>query len=344
MKKFFGSIRFVLHTMSNESRLVLMLAFASIMVAFVITTIYQGNTFFASTPESKSKIVVILKSVDYKNLAFWESIKDGVEVASKDFGVDLTITGPQSETQIDEQIRIIQEAIRSKPDAIILAAADYTRLVPIAREIKENHIPLVLIDSFINGDDADSKIGTNNYEAGQKAGSALMNYIQPGGEVIIMSYVQGSSTAIDRESGVRNYLKGKCEISQTLYSSGESEIAYKQAKKLISENPQLKGIITLNDPTTIGAAQALDESGKKTDIVLIGFDKSVKVLGYVEAGVVRDTIVQKPFNMGYLGIKTALDLVQGKKVDKFIDTGSIVINRQNMLLPENQKLLFPINR
>ena len=79
-------------------------------------------------------------------------------------------------------------------------------------------------------------------------------------------------------------------------------------------------------------------------MVLIGFDNSQTVLGFVEAGVVRDTIVQRPFNMGYLSIKVALDLIRGKKVEPFIDTGSQVINRQNILLPENQKLLFPVTQ
>ena len=48
--------------------------------------------------------------------------------------------------------------------------------------------------------------------------------------------------------------------------------------------------------------------------------------------------------MGYLGIKVALELIRGKRVEPFIDTGSQVINRQNMLLPENQQLLFPVTR
>jgi ribose transport system substrate-binding protein len=79
-------------------------------------------------------------------------------------------------------------------------------------------------------------------------------------------------------------------------------------------------------------------------VALIGFDNSQTIMEYVEAGVVRDTVVQRPFNMGYLGIKVALDLIRGKTVEPFIDTGSQVINRQNMLLPENQQLLFPVTR
>ena len=161
---------------------------------------------------------------------------------------------------------------------------------------------------------------------------------------MIMSYVQGASTAIDRESGVRNFLQGKVQIKGTAYSSGEPDIAYQQAIQFLRTDMDLKGIVALNDPTTIGAARALSESGREKDVVLIGFDNSQTILEYVEAGVVRDTVVQRPFNMGYLGIKVALDLIRGNNVEPFIDTGSQVINRQNMLLPENQQLLFPVTR
>lgn len=330
--------------MRRESQLVLMLACALLILALAITAIYRGKFLINGNLESKPKIIVILKSVDYDHLWFWQTVKDGVESACKDYGVDYSILGPFRETQVDEQIRIVKQAIQLKPDAIVLAATDYDRLVPVAKEIKEAHIPLITIDSFINSQDADTKIGTNNYEAGKNAGAALMDNILPGSQVVLMSYIQGSSTAMDRELGVRDYLKDKVEIVKTLYSSGEADIAYKQASILLNTNTNVKGIIALNDPTAIGAARALSESGRKDEVVLIGFDNSLAVLQNVESGVVKDTIVQKPFNMGYLGITAALDIIHGKGVEPFIDTGSKVINRQNMLLPENQKLLFPVNR
>ena len=330
--------------MTRESRLVFAFVGVLLIVALVITAIYRSSASANGSAKSRPKIVVILKAVDYGRLPFWQTVKDGVESASKDLGVDVTILGPISETQIDEQIRIVQDAIQAKPDAIVLAAADYDRLVPVAREVKAAGIPLVTIDSFINSNDADTKIGTNNYEAGQKAGAALMEHLSPGSCVVIMSYIQGASTAIDRESGVRDFLQGKAQIQGTVYSSGEPDIAYEQAIQLLRTETDVKGIVALNDPTTKGAARALSELGRARDVVLIGFDNSQIVLGFVQADVVRATIVQKPFNMGYLGIKVALELIEGKPADPFIDTGSQIINHENMLLPENQQLLFPLTR
>jgi len=137
--------------------------------------------------------VVILKATDYTHLAFWQTVRDGVESASQDSGVDFTVVGPMARRRLTNRSRWFG-SILLKPDAIVLAAADYDRLVPVAREVKAAHIPLVTIDSFINGDDADTKIGTDNFDAGQKAGAALMEHLSPGDRVVIMSYIRGASS------------------------------------------------------------------------------------------------------------------------------------------------------
>ena len=159
--------------MTREGRLVLMLAGASLGIAIAITAVYRANAFLNDGISNKPKIVVILKSIDY-TLAFWQTVRDGVLSASNDYGVDVTILGPISETQVDDQIRIMQNSLLDKPAAIVLAATDFDRLVPVAKQVKAAHIPLITIDSFINSNDADAKIGTNNYEAGKNAGAALM--------------------------------------------------------------------------------------------------------------------------------------------------------------------------
>jgi ribose transport system substrate-binding protein len=325
-----------------RSRSVLFLFAAAVLAAAGLTLLYRGNRLLSPGPETTRRVIVIFKTVDYRTTPFWGNVRDGVDSAGKDFGMDVSIRGPALESDVQGQIDIVRQAIEEKPDAIVLAAADYNLLVPLAREIKRRGIPLVCIDSFVNSDDADVKIGTDSYEGGQKCGAALMRYVRPGDTVAVMSYVKGSSTAIDRETGARDFLAGKVKLLDTLYSDADADKAYSQARVLISATPRLRGIVALNDPTARGAARALSESGKQGSIALIGFDNSFLVLKYVERDVIRDTVVQKPFNMGYLGIKAAYDLIRGRKLPRFINTGSVDISQANMFQPENQKLLFPV--
>lgn len=325
-----------------RGRAVLLFLIPAVLAATALTLLYRGNRLFGPGPEATRKAIVIFKTVDYSGTPFWGNVRDGVVSAAKDFNIEISMRGPAYEIDIEGQIAIIRQAMEEMPDAIVLAAADYNLLVPLAREIKRRGIHLVCIDSFINSEDADVRIGTDSYEGGQKCGAALMRYVKASDTVAVMSYVKGSSTAIDRESGARDYLKGQVNLLDTLYSNADAHLAYEQAVILIGRTPQLRGIVALNDPTALGAAQALSESGKADKIALIGFDNSFPVLKYVERGIIRDSVVQKPFNIGYLGIEMARQLINGKRPPRFINTGSIDINRQNMFRPENQKLLFPV--
>jgi ribose transport system substrate-binding protein len=77
-------------------------------------------------------------------------------------------------------------------------------------------------------------------------------------------------------------------------------------------------------------------------IRIVGFDSTPDEIEFLESDVIDSLIIQNPFSMGYLGVKYAVDAMNGKPVPKIVDTGSKVINKDNMYLPENQKLLFPL--
>jgi len=251
---------------------------------------------------------------------------------------------------VDEQIEMVRQAIKERPAAIVLSAADFRRLVEPVREAKKRGIRVVCVDSFIDSDDADSSVGTDNFEAGQKCGQALLRYLKPGTRVAVMSYVKGSSTAIGREGGLREVLAGRASPLETSYCLSDVGTAYRQAKELLEREARVSpaaagpslGIAALNLPTFQGAARALDESGMKDRVALVGVDNSADIAKYIERGVVRDMIVQKPFNMGYLAIGAVRGLLSGKRPKRMINTGSADISKGSMFEPENEKLLFPV--
>lgn len=287
------------------------------------------------------RIIVGVKALD--EIEFWRVLIEGVNTASREFGVDVSVVGPTQEIEVDLQIQLLKEAIKQKPDAIVMAAGDYNRLVPVAESIRKADIPLIMIDSAVNGDYAQSLIATDNVNAGQKAGKELSSLLSANAEVAIISFVRGASTQIEREQGVRSILEQRSgtEIVGTYYSEGKEERAYDITKKLLLDRPDLNGIVGLNEPSTVGAGRAIRELGLAGKVKLVGFDSSVKEVKLLEEGVLQSTIVQKPFNIGYLGIKTAISIIEGDKVLRNVYTDSVVINKDNMYTEENQKLLFP---
>lgn len=318
-----------------KARYIILILLAAAVLALVLTRLVSFG------PEPPKKIVVAVKATE--DIDFWRVLTDGVHTAAREFGAEVSVIGPPQEIEVDLQIAQLKKAIEQKPDAILLAASDYERLVPVADAIRKAGILLVSVDSGINADYARSFICTDNVDAGEKAGRELASLLPPKAKVAIISYVQGTSTQIDREKGVRSVIGNRpgTEIVGTFYSEGREEKAYEVTKKLLREHGDLDGIIGLNEPSTVGAGRAIKDMNASDRVQLVGFDSSIEEVKLLEEGILSSTIVQKPFNMGYLGIKTTMSLLNGEKAPPIVYTDSVVIDKDNIYTEENQKLLFP---
>jgi len=294
----------------------------------------------APARDSRPRIVYIPKMVAPNS--FWATVKEGALSAAEDQDVEVVVRGTLEETQVDGQIRLVEEAVQERPSAIVLAASDFLRLVPVVQKARAAGIPVVTVDSSIATDDALARIGTDNRQLGRTAGAALLRQIHPGARVGILSYIRASSTARDREGGLIEALGGSVALLKTLYSGSDQETAYRLTRELLREQPDLGGLVALNEPSTLGACRALAESGRQGSVALVGVDASFEVIKGVESGVLRSVLVQQPFNMGYLSVQAAAQLVRGRSWPKNLDTGAIEITKQTLFLPQNEKLLFPV--
>lgn len=314
-----------------------------LIFAFIAAGSLLGyKMFFDQNVNQQHHLVVVLKSTD-TSIEFWQTVKSGIETAAKEFDVSVSITGSLYESDVKGQIRILEKAIEEKPDGIILAASDYNALVPLAEEIVNKGIKLVCFDSGINSDVAESFVATDNILAGRQIGENLAGILQEDEKIAIVSHVKGSATAIEREQGFRQGLGEKREknIIGTFFSNTSEDNAYRITVDLLTSHKEIKGIAGLNETSTVGAGKAIKDLGLSGKVTLVGFDSSIDEIKLIEAGAIQMTVVQKPFNIGYLSVKTAIDLLNGKKVSKRIDTGAQIITKENMYTIENQKLLFP---
>lgn len=294
-----------------------------------------------SSQEKRTKIEVIVKK---KDASYWSVVKMGAEAAGKEFDVDVKFDGPVNEKDIEEQIKIVDGAINEKVDAIVLAASDYTKLIDVVERADAQKIPVVIIDSALNSNKIKAFVGTDNIDAGNKLGQTLVKKLGKSCKIAVMSFIKGAATSDQREQGVFQELNKYPDIKvvSTLYSNSDENIAYGLTKKLIKENPDLDAIVCTNAYGTVGTARAVEEVQQAgNNIKIIGFDSTPEEISFVEKGVIDALVVQNPFNMGYLGVKYALDSIKKKAVPEFTNTLSTYIDKDNMYLPENEKLVFP---
>lgn len=315
----------------------------SLLAAFAL---YMMLTFFYSQNRSpqlalKKPIHIVFKSIERKPMDFWNVVEKGVSEAGREFGIDVEYFGPRYEKEISRQLMIFRSVIRKDPPLIILAASDYVRLNPVLEEADKRGIPIITLDSGVSSDLPVSFVATDNLHAGRKAGVEMARLLEhhPRKEVAIVSHIKETATAIEREEGVKMALAGHTIVG-SFYCDVEQEKAYRVTMDLL-KNPRIGGIVALNEVVSLGVARALEETGMADEVLMVGFDNAVKELEYLEAGIIKATVVQRPYNMGYLAVKTAVDYLQGRRVKKFYDTGSVLITKENMFRREYQELLFP---
>ena len=304
-----------------------------------------GLLFYFVESEKRSEekhIVFILKTID-TTTDFWTAMIDGANMAAKEYGVKLTVMGPNSETEYEAQGQLIQTAIMMNPDAIALAPSSYTHTGTYAKEIEKAGIDLLLVDSVMEESMGSSVVATDNVEAGRKMGTFIKDSVSADAVIGVIGHVQGSSTATEREKGLREGL-GDLEknIAEIVFCDSDYTKAYEITKKMLEKYPKIKVIAGLNEYSSVGAAKAVLELGLEDEIFMVGFDSSMKEVEYLEAEVFKAIVVQKPLNMGYLAIENTVQLLLKKNIPETVDSGSALITKETMYTPENQKLLFPL--
>ncbi|MCT8516770.1 ABC transporter substrate-binding protein [Glaesserella parasuis] len=312
-------------------------------LAIVTATVLGLSTLFAGSAWAKSdEIAVIVKSA---NSTFWQNVRKGAETAGADLGgkYKVTFQGPESETAIDAQVNMVDNAVNRGVAGIVLAASDPVALVPAVRKAYESGIPVVLIDSGLNSDGKyyQSFLATDNRAAGKLAAEKLLAKVK-GGKVAVMSFTQGAASAIERTGGFIDEVKSKADykIVGTYYSNSEMVTALNQTEDVLGSNPDIAAIFGANEPTAVGMARAVKQKGFAGKIVAVGFDGNSDLQNFVRDGTLDGIVVQSSYQMGYKGVDTIGKLIKGEKVEKVIDTGVVYVTKENIDSEEAKAVLY----
>lgn len=311
-------------------KLNLIISFLTILLVLTLILSCKGKTKSDSSNASKKFVLITMDSID----EHWLSVKKGAEDKVKELGnIELIFRAPAGKTDPNEQTRMAEDAISQKADAILLAPSDIAALSPVAAKIKEANIPLVLIDSAISTEDYDAFLSTDNEAAGELAGETFAKLVNGKGKIGIVHAQPAASTAIARGKGFETKIKEiapDIKIVSVQYSDGDKARALNIATDIMTANPDLVGFFTSNEGSTIGVARAIEDMGKKDTVMLVGFDKSQDTIRALENGTLKATVVQNPYKMGFDGVQMAFDILNGKKVERLIDTGVNVVTLENI--------------
>jgi ribose transport system substrate-binding protein len=298
-----------------------------------------------SADSSHLRIAVIPKGTTHE---FWKSVHAGAVKASRELGVDLLWKGPLKEDDLKGQIDVVDTFVAQGVSGIVVAPLSDKGLGASVRASVKAGIPVVVFDSDLQGTDHTSFVATDNVAAGAMAAEELARRMGDTGNVVVLRYQEGSASTANREQGFLTAIRRHPSIhvvSDNQYGGATTESAFATAENLLAaqkaESGGVQGIFTPNESTTFGMLLALRKVSLIGKVRFVGFDASEKLVNGLREGAIDALVIQNPFNMGYLAVKTMTEHLQGHPVDKRIDTGASLVTQANLDSPEIAERIRP---
>lgn len=280
---------------------------------------------------------------------YWQIVLAGARKAGQDLHAKVPELGAQSESDINGQISILENAVAGKPAAIVISPTQFTALgKPIDAAAKS--VKIIGIDSAADSKAFTSFLTTDNVQGGRAAADALAKGVmaksggKAEGEVALITSLPGVGSLDQRAKGFKEELAAKypgLKLVADKVADGQATTGLNIASDLLTANPKLKGIFASNLIMAQGAGQAIAENKAQNQVTLIGFDNDDKLVKFLKDGVIYALVVQDPYRMGYDGVKTALAASKGEQVPANVDTGVNTITKENMNSERSQSLLNP---
>jgi len=290
-------------------------------------------------------ITVIIKATDSD---YWQILAAGAQAfADANEGVTVTIDGPPSELDIDQQVTIFENSIQAAPDGIVIAATAGETVVNAVADSVAAGIPVVALDEYIPSDEISSFLATDHaLAAGETADLMLAEWeaagIDPSGmDVVVISAVAGAGVNVARTNGFIDritYLVPDINVLSTQYADNDIARATDIAGSLIAANPNLIGIFGDNNHMGVGIALAIEETDRQ-DIITYAFDANQQQVDAIHAGNLTGMVVQDPWGMGYNGVADVIRAINGEELPRIVVVPVNVVTAENINDDDIQELL-----
>jgi ribose transport system substrate-binding protein len=290
------------------------------------------------------KIEVICMGFQHE---YWQTVRLGTEKAAKEAGIVAPFRGPKVETEVDVQIGMFEDAMAKKVDGILLAPCDSEALVPLVEKAAKQGIVVMTFDTDINKTDTRlSFIATDNYAAGKLAGQNAGKILGGKGKVGVMGHLAATMDTRERVGGFVDVIKKEfpgIQLLETVYGDGDPQKSMDKARDMMTAHPDLAAIYATNEGGAVGVTLAVEAAKKVGKVQVIGFDSSEQEIDFLKKGLITGFVVQNPFQIGYLAVKTMFEHLAGiKKAPPRIDTGVVWVDMKNFDQPDIQKILYPL--
>ena len=292
---------------------------------------------------SDSLKVAVIGKKQSEGSSYWSIIRKGAEDAGAEAGIEVTYEGPAEAVNLEQQIALVNKYVDEGYNAIVIAPVDKDAVNDAINAAGEKGIPVLAIDSDATAEQKKTCISTDNLAGGDAAGKAAVDLIGSGGKVAVITDSETAQNTLDRVKGFTAKAEAESiEVFDVKYCNSDRAESKALAEEMLDSEggADIKLMFGANESSTLGICDVIAERGLGDEISVVGFDCSDEVVSFMKDGVIDATIVQNPYNMGYLGVKNAQKLCGGESVSSVIDTGVTRVTLDNL---EDKDIQFLIN-
>lgn len=271
-----------------------------------------------NTSPSKPRIALVMKSLANE---FFSTMADGAKrhQAANATRYDLIVNGIKNETDLAEQVNLVEQMIAHQVNAIVIAPADSKAVVPVLKRARDAGILVVNIDNKLDSEVLKEAklsvpfVGPDNRDGARRVGETLAGRLKAGDKVAIIEGIPTAFNSQQRRLGFEDATKGLGLTVVTVQSGNwEMEKANNVAAAILNEHSDLKGILCANDNMALGAVAAVAAAGKARQVLIVGFDNIGAIKPMIADGRVVATADQHGDQLAVFGIEGALKILKGE--------------------------------
>jgi ribose transport system substrate-binding protein len=272
------------------------------------------------------RVALIMKSLANE---FFVTMADGAKAhqAAHPKEYTLLVNGIRNESDLAQQVAVVEQMMAQAVDAIVIAPADSRALVPVLAKALRQKIVVVNIDNKLDAATLQQAgidipfVGPDNRAGARAVGAELAKHLRRGDKVTILEGIPTAFNAQQRRLGFEDAMRGGgIDVVGVQSAHWEQDEANTVAAAMLREYPELKAILASNDNMALGAASAVRQAGKTGEVYVVGFDNIAAVHQLLQDGRVLATADQHADRLAVYGIEYALKILRGEAQPKDMQT------------------------
>ncbi len=281
----------------------------------------------------KPKVALVMKSLANE---FFQTMAEGAKKHQTAHTADyeLIVNGIKNETDLAEQVALVDQMIAQGVQALVIAPADSKALITVLKRAQDAGVLVINIDNKLDADTLKQAglqipfVGPDNRDGAKRVGEVLAKKLQGGDEVAILEGVTTAFNSQQRKSGFEDAMKAAgMKVVSVQSGEWEMEKASTVAAGLLTANPGLKALLCANDNMALGAAAAVQSAQKTAQVQIVGFDNISALKPLLADGRVLATADQHGDQLAVFGIEAALKALKDKTVPSDVQTPVDVVTK-----------------